>query len=126
MHSRPLGRSGLMVSAVGMGTWRTFDVRGLDVAYERCRDTVTAALESGATLFDSSPMYGEAERVLAGTLAGRRERAIVATKVWTQSPSEGKRQIAQAVRWFGGTVDVYQVHNLVAWQEHLPVLEEKR
>ena len=109
-----------------MGTWRTFDVRGLDAAYERCRETVTTALDSGAILFDSSPMYGEAERVLAGTLAGRRERAIVATKVWTQSPSEGRRQIAQALRWFGGTVDIYQIHNLVGWHDHLPVLEEKR
>ena len=44
-----------------------------------------AAFEMGATFFDSSPMYGEAERVLGRTLAGRRDRAIVATKVWTSN-----------------------------------------
>ena len=42
-----------------------------------------AAFETGATFFDSSPMYGEAERVLGRTLEGRRGRAMVATKVWT-------------------------------------------
>ena len=63
MEIRALGRSGLDVPAVGMGTWRTFDVRG-HPAQERCREIVDAALAGGANLFDSSPMYSEAERVL--------------------------------------------------------------
>ncbi|MBI3965219.1 MAG: aldo/keto reductase, partial [Chloroflexi bacterium] len=72
---------------------------------------------------DSSPMYGEAERVLGAALRGRRERAFVATKVWTPSRDEGRRQIDFALQTFGGSIDLYQIHNLVAWQEHLPVLE---
>ena len=71
-------------------------------------------------------MYGESERVLGEALRGRRERAIVATKVWTGSASEGRQQIERSLAFFGGTVDIYQIHNLVAWRQHLPVLEDLR
>jgi aryl-alcohol dehydrogenase-like predicted oxidoreductase len=71
-------------------------------------------------------MYGEAERVLAGALDGRRDRAILATKVWTSSAREGRAQIERALAWFGGRVEIYQIHNLVAWRVHLPVLESLR
>jgi aryl-alcohol dehydrogenase-like predicted oxidoreductase len=122
MEERRLGRSGLRVPAVGMGTWRTFDVRG-DAAEAARREVVDAALAAGARLFDSSPMYGEAERVLAGALAGRRPQTLVATKVWTPDPDAGRRQMEHALRLFGGRVDLYQLHNLVAWREHLPRLQ---
>jgi aryl-alcohol dehydrogenase-like predicted oxidoreductase len=125
MHLRPFGRTGLEVPAVGMGTWRTFDVRGAAAGAERER-IVTAALDAGATLFDSSPMYGEAERVLARALDGRRERATVATKVWHQDAREGRRQIDRALAWYGGRVEIYQIHNLVGWRQYLPVLEALR
>jgi aryl-alcohol dehydrogenase-like predicted oxidoreductase len=125
MEQRALGRSGLVVPVVGMGTWQTLDVRGAagDAAAHRLVD---AAVLGGARLFDTSPMYGRAEEVLARALAGRRGQALVATKVWTPSAADGRRQIAQALAWYGGRVDVYQVHNLVAWREHLPVLEALR
>jgi aryl-alcohol dehydrogenase-like predicted oxidoreductase len=84
---------------------------------------VDAALAAGTTLFDTSPMYGAAQRVLSHALHGRRERALVADKVWTPSPSEARAQIGRALAWYEGTIDIYQVHNLVAWREHLPVLE---
>jgi aryl-alcohol dehydrogenase-like predicted oxidoreductase len=125
MEERALGRTGLRVPAVGMGTWRTLDVRGA-AGEARSRQVVDAALASGARLFDTSPMYGRAEAVLAGTLEGRRKDALVATKVWTPSLSDGRRQIAEAMRRFGDVIDLYQVHNLVAWGEHLPVLEDLR
>ena len=72
MEERALGRSGLVVPAVGMGTWQTLDLRGAsgDAAAKRLVD---AALVGGARLFDTSPMYGRAEEVLARALAGRRE-----------------------------------------------------
>jgi aryl-alcohol dehydrogenase-like predicted oxidoreductase len=121
METRALGRSGLRVPVIGMGTWRTFDVSGR-AAEGECRSIVSAALEDGARLFDSSPMYGRAEHVLARCLEGRREEALVATKVWTPSAAEGRTQIARALGWYGGRIDVYQVHNLVQWREHLAYL----
>ena len=125
MERRRLGASGLDVPAVGMGTWATFDVRGQEDERAR-RQVVDVALDEDADLFDSSPMYGEAERVLGLALEGRRDAALVATKVWTSSAREGREQIDFALRCFGGRVDLYQVHNLVAWREQLDELERRR
>lgn len=88
------------------------------------RAMVEAALDAGMDLFDSSPMYGRAEAVLGRTLQGKRERALVATKVWAPSVSQGQQQIDRALRYYDGRVDIYQVHNLVSWQEYLPLLRE--
>lgn len=125
MEQRALGNSGLQVPVIGMGTWLTFDVRGAGEIDDR-RKVVDAAIAAGTTLFDTSPMYGASEEVLGRVLVDRRDQTIVADKVWTSSASEGREQAEQALRWYGGCVDVYQVHNLVAWREHLPMLEELR
>jgi aryl-alcohol dehydrogenase-like predicted oxidoreductase len=109
------------VPVIGMGTWQTFDVRG--PAAQKRRAVVDAALETGATLFDSSPMYGEAERVLGRTLEGRRDQAIVATKVWAADDRHAEEQVAQALAFFGGRVEIYQIHNLLAWSKRLAQLE---
>jgi aryl-alcohol dehydrogenase-like predicted oxidoreductase len=124
MEERALGSSGLRVPVVGMGTWQTLDVRGPEE--ERAHAIVREALDAGARLVDSSPMYGEAERVLGEALADRRDEAIVATKVWTPDPAEGEAQVRRALGWYGGRVDLYQVHNLVSWPEHLAMLERHR
>jgi aryl-alcohol dehydrogenase-like predicted oxidoreductase len=115
MEERRLG------PVIGLGTWRTFDG---DLAMAKA--VVDAAFESGGRLFDSSPMYGEAERTLGAALGDRRGDAIVATKIWTSSASESRRQYADQLEWFGGRIDIEQVHNLVAWEEHLDWLEEER
>jgi diketogulonate reductase-like aldo/keto reductase len=77
-------------------------------------------------LFDSSPMYGAAEEVLSVALEGRRDNALVATKIWTGSREEGEAQAKRALAWFGGRIDLYQVHNLVAWETQLALLERLR
>jgi aryl-alcohol dehydrogenase-like predicted oxidoreductase len=117
IERRPLGRSGLEVPVIGMGTWRTFDT------HEDRRHLVEAALGAGVDLFDSSPMYGRAEETLALALDGRRDKALIATKVWTADPDEGRRQAENALALYGH-VDIYQVHNLVNWQAQLALLEE--
>ena len=125
MEDRPLGRTGLTLPAVGVGTWRTFDVHGAGAEADVAR-VVDAALSGGARLFDSSPMYGQSERVLGASLDGRRDDAIVATKVWTHDDEEAARQVAFALSTFGGRVDLYQVHNLVRWERRLDELEALR
>ena len=114
MEERRLG------PVVGLGTWKTF---GSNVAL--AQPVVDAASEAGARLIDSSPMYGGAEQSLSAALEGRRDEAVVATKIWAGSVAEGRAQFARQLEWFG-RVDVEQVHNLVAWREHLPWLERER
>lgn len=121
MEHRALGATGLRVPVIGMGTWKTFDVRGRQID---ARMKVTdAAFDAGATFFDSSPMYGEAERVLGRTLHHRREAAIVATKVWASDDNEAEQQITAALGYFDRRIDVYQVHNLLAWRKRLDQLQ---
>lgn len=122
MEHRTFGKTGLQVPVIGMGTWQTFDVRGY-AAEANTRAIVDAALEAGANFFDSSPMYGQAERVLGKALEGRRDQAIIATKVWASTPNEGRTQIQKALGYFGGKVDLYQIHNLLAWRDQLVQLE---
>ena len=75
MEHRTLGNTSLQVPVIGMGTWQTFDVKG-EAASINARAIVDTALEVGANFFDSSPMYGEAERVLGESLQGRRAQAL--------------------------------------------------
>jgi diketogulonate reductase-like aldo/keto reductase len=114
MEERRLG------PVVGLGTWNTFD-RDAALAGE----VVGAALDVGCRVVDTSPMYGGAEASLAAALEGRRERADVATKIWAGSVEEGRAQYEAQLRWYG-RVEVEQVHNLVAWERHLPWLEAER
>ena len=124
MERRRLGNSQLEVPAVGVGSWRTLDV-GPELEPER-RGVVDAALEAGSFLFDSSPMYGRSERVMGNALEGRRDRALVATKVWSADAREAAAQVEFSLSCFGGVVDLFQVHNLVGWRERLSELEELR
>jgi len=114
MEERRLG------PVVGLGTWNTF---GGD--QERAGQVVAAAFEAGTRVADSSPMYGGAEASLAQALEGRRDEAVVATRIWSRSVDEGRAHFGRQLEWFG-RVDVEQVHNLVSWREHLPWLEAER
>ena len=123
MEHRKLGEGGVEVPAVGLGTWQVLDVRG--PAEEDRHEVVREALQAGITLFDSSPMYGEAERVLGDALKKHgRDRGVVATKVWTSDDGEAERQIERALGFFGGHIELYQVHNLVAVEKRLEMLEK--
>ena len=114
MEDRRLG------PVVGLGTWNTF---GADVAL--AGEVVGAALGAGSTLVDSSPMYRDAEPSLGAVLEGRREEAIIATKIWSPAVEDGLRHFRRQLEWFGH-IEVEQVHNLVSWREHLPWLERER
>ena len=104
---------------VGLGTWSTFDNDA-----ELASRVVDAAFSAGTRLIDSSPMYGGAERALGAALEGRRDEAIVATKMGARSVAEGRAQLANQLEWYG-RVDVEQIHNLVLWREQLAWLERE-
>lgn len=121
MELRDFGKTGLRVPVVGLGSWRTLDVGAAGEA--QAHRVVTSAHAAGVRVYDSSPMYGRAEHVLGDALRAIRHDAIVATKVWSASAREASRQIDFSLACFGGRVDIYQIHNLVAWRERLDMLK---
>ena len=116
MENRSLGKGRMSVPTVGLGTWRRLEAAA---AAGRHRELIQAAIAAEIRLIDTSPMYGAAERLLSDALDSHRGRVFIADKVWTPSAEGGAAQLSHAVDWYGGRVDLMQIHNLVAWQEHL-------
>lgn len=109
---------------MGLGTWQTFDVGPEQVS--AAREVVETVWEVGTRFFDTSPMYGRAEAVLGRAVGERRRDALVASKIWTRSTSEARSQFTAQLEFFDGRVDLEQVHNLVAWRDHLEWMEDER
>src|SRR5690348_5632373 len=124
MERRRFGRTGWEVPVVGLGTWQTFDVGRSEESI--ARDVTETVWAAGTRFFDSSPMYGRAEGVLGRALEAHRRDALIATKIWTSSLEEAHQQFETQLGFFGGHVDLEQIHNLVAWRAHLDWLEEER
>jgi aryl-alcohol dehydrogenase-like predicted oxidoreductase len=110
------------VPVVGTGTSGNFDIDDPSTAAA----VVTTALDHGATVFDSSPMYGDAEGILGRSLGERRREAVILTKVWTDDDAEAERQIARSLAFYGGRIELLQIHNMVAWRTRLDELEAHR
>ena len=123
MENRSLGQSRMSVPVVGLGTWRRLEAAAANGQH---RELIDAAITADVRLIDTSPMYGDAERLLGAALADKRDQVVVADKIWTPSPQEGAAQLDRAVDWYAGRVNLMQIHNLVAWHAHLPMLEAAR
>lgn len=84
MKYRNLGKSGLRVSCLGLGTWVTF---GSQISDETAEDLLTVAYEHGVNLFDTAEVYaaGKAERTLGNILKSkgwRRSSYVITTKIF--------------------------------------------
>jgi len=124
VRTRHLGERGPELPVVGLGTWQVFDVTG---SHQRTVDEVVdASFRQGVRVVDSSPMYGRSEARLGAALAPRRDDAFVATKIWARSLEEGKAQFEAQMGFFGGRVELEQIHNLVNWRAHLEWLVDER
>ena len=88
--TRTLGRSGIKVSALGLGCWAVggpWTFNGLPAGWSRVDDAeslraIHRAFELGATFFDTAANYGagHSERLLAQAFKGRRDKVVIATK----------------------------------------------
>lgn len=120
--------TGEEIPAIGMGTWITFNI-GSDARARATRlQVLKHFFEAGGGMIDSSPMYGSAEGVL-GDLLGRQlqpaeqEGLFSATKVWTSEGEDGPAELEQSRDlWKVDRFDLLQVHNLLAWEDHLQTL----
>ena len=132
---RKLGRSGIEVSALGMGCWAIggpfwageTPLGWGEVNDEESTRAIHAALEMGVTLFDTANVYGagHSERVLGRALGGRRSEVVIATKfsnvfdettrqvTGQDASSEGIRRACEASLRRLGTdyIDLYQFHD---------------
>jgi diketogulonate reductase-like aldo/keto reductase len=125
MHTRKIPATGEPLPVVGCGTWRTFDVGSAPADRAPLAEVLKVLFEAGGSVIDSSPMYGKSEGVVGDLLAaaGTRDKAFLATKVWTSGRDPGVEQMNDSFRLFrSDRIDLMQIHNLVDWRSHLPIL----
>jgi diketogulonate reductase-like aldo/keto reductase len=127
--TRRIPSSGEALPVVGLGSWITFNVGGDTAARAACVEVVRAFFAEGGRLIDSSPMYGSSQPTIGFALAqiGRPAALFSAEKVWVGDGARGPAQMeASRAYWGVPRFDLMQVHNLLAWQEHLPRLFEMK
>lgn len=110
--------AGVRVSKIGLGCWQ-FGSRewgyGPAYAQDEAIGITNKALDVGINLIDTAEIYGfgQSERIVGRAIAGRRDDAFVATKIWPLMPvapvvvDRGRRS---ARRLNIETIDLYQVH----------------
>jgi len=124
VHMRRIPSSGEEIPAVGLGTWITFNVGDDAQARTTSAEVMRQFFAAGGRLIDSSPMYGSSQGVIGEGLhrLGMPRQAFAADKVWTSG--NGPAQIdASRQLWRVPRFDLLQVHNLLAWERQLPVLQ---
>src|SRR5262245_43543781 len=126
-QERPIPRTGERLPVVGLGTWQTFDVGANAPERTELAEVLRRFAAQGGRVVDSSPMYGQAERVVGDLTAdlGVRAKLFFATKVWTSGREAGVRQMESSFKLMrAGTMDLMQVHNLLDVEEHARTLRE--
>lgn len=127
MLTRAIPGSDERLPVIGMGTSGTFDVGATTEDRAALRQVLEAFYAAGASVIDTSPMYGRAERVTGDLVAelGARNRTFIATKVWTNGRERGLEQIRESMQLLRTDVlDLLQIHNLVDWNTHIRSLRE--
>ena len=123
--TRPIPNTGELLPVIGLGTWQTFDVGNNASERAPLRDVLREFVKLGASVVDSSPMYGRSESVVGDLAAeiGTQQKLFLATKVWTSGRDAGIRQMEESFRRLRTQrMDLMQIHNLVDWRTHIVTL----
>lgn len=125
--TRAIPSSGEAIPRVGLGTWITFNVGNDPPARAHCAQVMRAFFEAGGRLVDSSPMYGSSQGVVGDGLRAleAQQRVFSADKVWTAADGAAQVEASRAL-WQVPRFDLLQVHNLLAWEKQLPLLQEMK
>lgn len=122
---RAIPSSGEMLPAIGLGTWKTFDVSTKES--EPQKNVLINLVAKQATAVDTSPMYGQSEKLI-GELSGPlniNNKLFVATKVWTTGREAGIQQMNNSFSLLKRKqIELMQVHNLVDWKTHYKTLRQ--
>jgi aryl-alcohol dehydrogenase-like predicted oxidoreductase len=134
MEFTQIAGTGISASRIGLGTWAIGGWMWGGADDDAAIATIHRALDAGITLIDTAPVYGQghSEEVVGRALAGRRDRAIVATKValeWdaqtnvrrNASAARIHKEIEDSLRRLQTDhIDIYQVH----WPDPATPIEE--
>jgi diketogulonate reductase-like aldo/keto reductase len=122
--TRRIPSTGEEIPALGLGTSGPFEVGSSASARAPLKEVLEAFFAAGAKLIDTSPMYSTAESVLGDLMTPQmRERAFIATKVWTRGQREGVQQMTTSgERMKRPKLDLIQVHNLLDLDTQLKTL----
>jgi len=127
-RTAPMGKripsSGEEIPAVGLGSWITFNVGNDREARANCAEVMRNFFAAGGRLVDSSPMYGSSQGVIGEGLQkiGSPRQLFSADKVWTSSGGAAQVEASRNL-WRVPRFDLLQVHNLLAWEKQLPLLQ---
>jgi diketogulonate reductase-like aldo/keto reductase len=124
---RPIPSTGEKLPLVGLGTWRVFDVGTGSAERAPLRVVLKNLVERGGKVVDSSPMYGESQRVVGdlSTDLQLNSSLFMATKVWTTGKENGIQQMNESMALMKRKqIDLMQIHNLLDWQTHLNTLRD--
>jgi len=115
---RPMGSTGLQVSILGMGGFHL----GSGASQDEVNNMVAKALDHGINFFDNAWEYhkGESEEKLGIALKGKRDQAIVMTKVCTHGRKKdvAMRMLEESLtRLQTDHLDVWQVHEVVYYND---------
>ena len=125
MKYRTLGKTGLNVSVIGVGTWQYGGEWGKDFTMDEVRDILDVSAEFGINLIDTAECYGDhlSESLIGQALAGKRGRWIIATKFGHQfhgflnrsdrrTAADVTRQLEDSLRALRTDyIDLYQYHS---------------
>ena len=122
--SKPIPSSGEQLPVIGLGSWITFNVGNDGPARAHCAALMRQFFEAGGRLIDSSPMYGSSQGVIGEGLQKlpAQRRVFSADKVWTSAAGAAQIEASRQL-WRVPRFDLLQVHNLLAWQKQLPLLQ---
>lgn len=96
LPTRPLGKSGIDVTIIGLGLWAVRGDQWGQVDDRSTLDTIDAALDAGITFYDTADVYGNghSEELLGQAMQGRRDRFIVASKIGWRGFDDARRTTA--------------------------------